>query len=191
MSELSYKIPPTPDVLTFISLAAAKKQLRLDAGHDFEDEEITGFIRAAVDEAERYMDGVIIERDITFGIAAWVEKLNLPVSPISVVKSIKYLKDGNTNYTTADSDQYGLYPFSDAYYQVLFKAVLREQVLADETPDAVRIETTAGWEVSGIPHDIKKAVLLLITDAYEYRGEKEIKINRSSRALLRPFKNFS
>ena len=85
---------------------------------------------------------------------------------------------------------YKFYDFGSGGQAVILKSVSHSIALEIETQDAIKIKCQIGWDKADIPDDVKKAVLLLITDAYEFRGEKELKLNRSSRNLLRPHKQF-
>tara|TARA_R110000772_G_scaffold153261_1_gene264236 strand:+ start:8052 stop:8984 length:933 start_codon:yes stop_codon:yes gene_type:complete len=85
---------------------------------------------------------------------------------------------------------YKLYPYDDTDFRVVFKEAARSILLEAEIDDAVKITASVGWAAADVPSAIKSAALLLIGDFYEFRSEKEIKLNRSSRNLLRPFKYF-
>lgn len=187
--EVTYNIPNYTGNDEVVSLADAKLQLRVT--HDYEDTEIQGFIDAAVAEAESYIGGIILQRTITFGLENWVDRFDFPVGPAKEVISVKYLKSGNVNYTTADVETYKLYAFGKNKHQLILKSAITGFSLEDETLDAVKIEATIGYLGADIPLDIVQSVKLILTDLYEFRGEKEIKLNRSSRNLLRPYKHWA
>ena len=185
---VTYTLTPPPAGVNLISLADAKKQLRIE--HSYEDTEIQGFIDAAIAEAESYLGTVILKRNIVFGLEDWSERFDFPIGPIGQIDSLKYLKSVNTTYTTAPVDQYKVYNFGSTKSQLIIKKILRVANLKKETLDAIKIDATVGYDLINVPGNILQAVKLILTDFYEFRGDREIKINRSSRNLLRPFKYF-
>jgi len=199
--EITYNIPEydneAQNAVEVVSLIDAKKQLRLmddDSDPDFwehEDSVIQSCINSAVSEAEKYMSRTLQPREMVFGLSEWEKNVVFPAGPVTEVTSVAYLKEGDTEYTTLDPDLWKLYNFGDNKDVLLIKQAGRTETLEPETLDAVKITATIGYEDGKIPEDIIKAVKLILTDAYEYRGEKEVKPNRSSRALLRPYKQWA
>jgi len=187
--ETTYTIPKYTGNDEVVTLDDAKLQLRVE--HDHEDVVIQGFIDAAIAEAESYIGGIILARAITFGLEDWVERFDFPIGPANVITAVKYQKSGNVTYTTAAADEYKLYAFGKNKHQLILKEAIRGYSLVDETLDAVQINANIGYELADIPEDIIQAVKLILTDLYEFRGEKEIKLNRSSRNLLRPYKHWA
>lgn len=184
----TYTIPGPPADTVLISLSDAKDQLRVE--HDFEDAEIQSYIDAAIAEAESYLGTVILKRNIVFGLENWTERFDFPLGPIGQIDSLTYLKATNTNYTTAPTDQYKVYNFGPAKSQIIIKESIRSNNLKEETLDAVKIDASVGYDLADVPQNIIQAIKLILTDYYEFRGDREIKLNRSSRNLLRPFKYF-
>ena len=187
--EPTYTIPKYAGNDEVVTLVEAKAQLRLD--HDYEDTEIQGFIDAAIKIAESYIGGIILSRDVEFGLEDWVERFDFPVGPASAVLTVKYQKSGNVTYTTAAETDFKLYAFGNNKHQLILKEAIRSFSLVTETLDAVKINATIGWLKADIPEDIIHAVKLILTDLYEFRGEKEVKLNTSSKNLLRPYKHWA
>ena len=181
--EATYIIPSAPIGVNLITLADAKKQLRIE--HDHEDTEIQGFIDAAIAEAESYLGTVILKRNIIFGLETWPDRFDFPLGPIDQIVNLKYLKASETNYITATSDLYNLYNFGSTRSQIVILESLRTQNLKANTLDAIKIEAHVGYDLADVPNNIIQAIKLILTDFYEFRGDKDIKLNRSSRNLLR------
>tara|TARA_R100000030_G_scaffold81782_1_gene64525 strand:- start:191 stop:757 length:567 start_codon:yes stop_codon:yes gene_type:complete len=186
--DITYNIPAYSGETQLITLAAAKKQLRIE--HDYEDTEIQGFIDAAIAEAESYLGKLLQPRDMVFGLPAWQTNTTFPIGPVTAVTSVDYLADGDEDTTNLATTGYKLYNFSGNKDVILIKEAIHSTTLEQETLDAVQITATVGYADGTVPKDIINAILLLITDKYEFRGEKETKQNRSSRNLLRPYKQW-
>lgn len=186
--ELVYTIPPYTGDVKVISLAQAKKQLRIE--HEYEDAEIADFIEMAIAEAQNYMGRLLRPQEITFGVKGWQKDNVFPLGPVTAVTGVGYLKSGEEQHTALVITGYKLYNFGKNKDLLLIKEAAYSFQLELETLDAVQITATVGYEDGEVPKDIINAVLLLLTDKYEYRGEKETKTNRSSRNLMRPYKQW-
>jgi uncharacterized phiE125 gp8 family phage protein len=191
--DYTIQIDDPAEGLALITLAQAKKQLRIE--HDYEDEEILGFIESAVAEAESYLGAKLLSRTAVFGFPYWQKNTTFPMGPVSAVTEVSYLEKGHAERrvldNTADAD-YKLYNYGDNKDVLLIKAEYSSLSLEQDTPDAVLMTVTVGYETPAkVPKDIKSAIKLILTDLYEYRGDREIKMNRSSRNLLRPYKRWA
>lgn len=186
---ITYNIPKNSGDNPVITLDQAKDHLRIE--HTEEDEEIQGFVNSALAEVESFLGGPVVERTgVEFGLSCWRTNIKFPTGPVTEITSVKYLKSGNTNYTTLDAEYYKLYNFGNTTQQITIREAGQSDTLEEDTLDAVKIIAKVGWATVDVPEDIRKAMLLIIDDAYTFRGEKELKINRSSRNLLRPYKQF-
>lgn len=185
---ITYTIPAYDGADVVVSLVDAKEQLRIE--HDYEDDFVQDCIDAAVAEVESYIGGPILERTVIFGISDWRLHVNFPTGPVTAVDSVEYLPNDAESYSTLASTNWKLYNFGVNTQQLLIKTAAHSETLEEETLDAIKITATVGWAAAAIPSDIIKAVKLLLTDAYEFRGERELKLNRSSRNLLRNYKQF-
>lgn len=186
--KVNYKIPAYSGAGEVVSLEDAKLQIRIE--HDYEDTEVQGFIDAAVAEAESYLGGPILEREVVFGIPDWQLRTDFPSGPVTAITSVEYLASGDESYTTLAATNYKLYNFGTTHQQLIIKSAAHSTTLEEETDDAIQITATVGWPEAEIPQDIINAVKLLLTDKYEYHGEKELKMNRSSRTLLRAYRQY-
>ncbi len=186
---VTYNIPAYSGGDEVITLIEAKAHLRIT--HDDEDTEIQAFIDSAVSEAESYMGGPILQRTgVVFGISGWRLHTKFPTGPVTAITEVSYLVADADDYVELDAEYYKLYNFGTTSQQITIREVAHTPSLEEDTLDAVRITATIGWTAATLPDAIKKAVLLMIDDAYTFRGEKELKMNRSSRNLLRPYKQF-
>lgn len=186
--DITYTIPAYNGEDEVISLADAKLQLNIE--HDYEDGKIQGFIDDAIAEVESYINGPILERSVVFGLSNWMRKVEFPTGPVTAVSSVEYYADGAGDYATLGTTAYKLYNFGKTRSQLLIKEVAENNTLEDENMEAVKITAVVGWAADEIPGDIIKAVKLILTDAYEFRGDKDFKISTSSRNLLRTYRQF-
>lgn len=190
--DYTIQIDDPADGLALITLAQARKQLRIE--HDYEDEEIEGFIEAATAEAESYLGAKLLSRTVVFGFPYWQKNTTFPLGPVSAVTEVAYLEKDAADHLVLDNTDdagYKLYNYGNNKDVLLIKAEYNNLTLAPDSPDAVKISCTIGYATPAkVPKDIKSAIKLILTDLYEYRGDREIKINRSSRNLLRPYKRW-
>lgn len=185
---VTYNIPVYDGALKVLTLEEAKRQLRIE--HDYEDQEIEAFINEAVAEAESYIGALLLPRAVTFGVSAWKKDNTFPIGPVTAVTGVSYSDDTDESFELQVSE-YKLYNFGGNKDVLLIKDSARENTLISDTPDAVKITATVGYAEGTIPKDVIRAVKLILTDAYEFRGDRETKINRSSRNLLRPYKRWA
>lgn len=156
-----------------ITLAEAQTHLKVNG----EDTYLTSLIITARMMMERYLNRSLILQTWKGYSNCWSMKFCLPYPPLLAVASVKYYNiDGNlitlsnTDYWVNNADQPGsvqmVYDFSPPELQY-------------GRPNAIEIEYTAGYAVTGtddekraaVPAPIKHGLKVLLTDMHEHRGQ--------------------
>lgn len=164
-----------------VTLAEAKAQLRLDTT-DFDDYIEDFLIPAAREWCENYLNSTIVastERTETLdAFPAW--EIDLPDGPVTSVTTISYVDTDGNNQTFTDfilskdriTPSYG-----------------NEWPATRDQIGAVTITYEAGR--STVPVSIKQAILILITDLFEFRTvtmEMQRYENPAAERLLYPYR---
>jgi uncharacterized phiE125 gp8 family phage protein len=186
MSAFYYPIThPSPEVM---SNATAKKQLKMeDLDHD--DTFIDECVEAAIDEAESYCNINIRERKFTVKFTAWQQDFEFKEQYIQSIDSVKY-KDENSDEQTLATSKYELLP-KDKYAQIVhFKEFDDLPTTKTLINDAVTMTVTVGYATGTVPKGLLQGIKLLVSDNYDYRGERESKYNTTSRKKLEPYKYY-
>ncbi len=169
-----------------VTLTEAKAHLRVSDTAD--DTYITAIIKAAREQAERFVNGAIVTQTLTGKLDQFFNEISLPSGPIAGITSISYIDtDGETQ--TVDSSIYTL----DAPQRRILLAYNQEWPDTRCQKNAVTVVFTAGVAVADVPQSIKQAILLLVGEMYENREETVIGVSASrlsltAERLLQPFK---
>lgn len=176
----------TPGTATdVVTLAKAKKHLRIEASFTEEDDLIQDYIDTAVTNAENYIGGHIIDKNMVIKMTGFDNPLVFEAFPVKEVASVKYFEAGNDTEQTMPETDYVLNSESQKRFAVRFKNTLPE---VQDRPDAVTVTISLG--MTTIDKPIASAVLLMVADLYERRedrGEVNVTVAMS---LLRPYKKF-
>ncbi len=171
--------PPAKEVWT---LSEVKNYLKVDISAD--DTLITTLLQSAREVAERYLNQALITQTITEKL----DRLNSPVlylsvSPVIAVSSFQYADSQNTTQTYNSSN----------YVVDTFEKPARLSVAYGKTwptlygnINDVTITYTAGYstEPSGVPMQIRQAVLMMVADGYDNREDYIKKLPTASEYLL-------
>lgn len=175
-------LPETPNVI--VTLAKAKLQLRIDALFTTEDDLIQDYINAAIATSEQYLNADIISKTLVIKLDGFQSKLAFDTYPVREITSVKYFVD-NVETTMPATDYY--ITLDNKQSTLIFK----EQPTTDERFDAVTITATIGFESAAhVPHPIKQAILLQISDMYERREDRPEMITTAAQALMRPYRKY-
>lgn len=164
------------------TLSEVKNYLKVDTSAD--DTLITTLLQSAREVAERYLNQALITQTITEKL----DRLNSPViylsvSPVISVSSFQYADSQNTTQTYNASN----------YIVDTFEKPARLSVAYGKTwptlygnINDVTIIYTAGYntEPSGVPMQIRQAVLMMIADSYDNREDYVKKLPTASEYLL-------
>lgn len=180
----------TAGTLEVVSLAEAKKQLRLEDSFTDEDDLIQSYIDAAVTDCENFIGGHIIPGELVLNYDKFETPVVFEAFPLKSVTEVKYFKDGTE--VTLDSSKYALTKQNEKVYQLRFKGDLPD---ADKQFDAVKITIACGFKNDVIPKPIKQAIKMMVSKMYEYREDYFQNnvfnmTNSPAYGLLRPYKKY-
>jgi uncharacterized phiE125 gp8 family phage protein len=145
-----------------LSLADAKLFLRVDS--DAEDSLITDLIKVAVEHVQNHTGQLLDEvDDVVIWAEDW-ETLQIPIAPITSIKSIQYYDESNTLQTLA-SNLYWMQEGESVSPQIRFDLPLPD--LYDERTHRIKIIADVGFAV--IPSELKHAVRLMMSQYYDVR----------------------
>lgn len=169
---------PALSPLEPVSLTEAKMHLRLAtteadaAAYTTEDNDLIRMIIAAREQAEAETWRTLIYQTKTHYLQAWPSKrfIELPGPPLQSVTGVYYTLDGESE-ATFDSGDYSVDTVSEPGRIVLnVDESWPTGTLAASNP--IRITYTAGYTIpDDVPAAIKSAILLILGDLYEHRGE--------------------
>jgi uncharacterized phiE125 gp8 family phage protein len=175
----------------FVTLAQAKAQLRIEESFNDEDALIAGYIDAATEAAQDYLNKRLFKGVLTFECSEFKDPFVFTQSDESdTVESVEYYaKDGDSVTLTPIADtEYKLRRNSTVNCkEIKFKSAFPAAEVRD---DAVVITINQGFEVADLPKPIFQAILLMITSMYEKREDMAEAYTKSSHALLRAYRNF-
>ena len=176
-----------------ITLAEAKAHCRVD--HSDEDTLIASMITAAaqhLDGRRGYLGRCLMTQSWEYRVHAFPQcgVIELPFPPLLSVESVKYIDDAGVEQTLV-ADQYVVdSPTYNGEVRRAFDVVWPVARLEDY---AVRIAFTAGFgDASAVPQPIKAAMLMIIRQLYDKRGDDGdagvITIPATARWLLGPYR---
>lgn len=170
--------------LAVVTLAQAKKQLRIEEDFTDEDDLIQSYIDASVELSEKFIGGHILPKIMTIKADAFQNPLVFEAFPLKEVTSIKYFDADDVGHTMPSSD-YVLTRDSEKVFRIRFKNTLPDIA---KRFDAVTYEIKVG--MATVPNPIKQAVKLQISDMYERREDRVEVVRTASASLLRPYKKY-
>jgi len=180
----------TPSALTVVTLAQARKQLRIEDSFTDEDDLIESYIDAAVANCENFIGGHIIPGDLVITYDRFESPVIFEAFPLKTITTVKYFIDDVE--TTLDSAAYVLTKQSEKVYKLRFK---EDTPTTDERFDAVTITVACGFAGNVIPKPIIQAIKMMVSQMYEYREDTFQNnvfnmTNSPAYALLRPYKKY-
>lgn len=170
---------------TVLSLAKAKKHLKVDELMIQEDDLIQDYIDAAVTNAENYIGGNITDKNIIFKCDAFTSPFIFEAFPIKSITSVKYFKPGEEDEKTLDATNYALTSQNFKTQVIRFKTDLPA---VEKRFDAVTITVKVGMETVDKP--IITAIMLMVGDMYERREDRVEVVSTAAMSYLRPYKKF-
>lgn len=178
---MGWKVTTKP-VKEIYTLQEVKDYLRVD--DNAEDTLISTLITASREAAENYLNQALISQTITEKLDRLVDStIYLSVSPLISVTSFEY-KDSQDTTQTFPSSKYVVDTFQEPARIKL--AYSQSWPTTYGNINDVTITYTAGYdtEPSGVPANIKQAILLMIGDAYDNRQDYVKKLPTASQYLL-------
>jgi uncharacterized phiE125 gp8 family phage protein len=153
-----------------ITTADAKQHLRVDYAATADNTEIDNMIQAATAQVEVFCNRACMPTVYEFHLTGFPKGgIVLPVSPVSVITSVKYYSNATTQVTMAAGD----------YYYNIHEEPTKIRFTNGYTPlayeyrfDAVTVRFTAGYtDAASVPKNLRQAILLMLADLYENRSD--------------------
>jgi hypothetical protein len=175
-------------VTVCVTLATAKKHLKLGSGVHPEDDLVQGYIDAATADRQNFINRSVDTRDFIMEVSQF-ESVNFAVNyDNDEVAEIKYYVPGESELTTLPVENYKVRPGTVVGTKTI---TFINAPATEKRNDAVIITVKQGWVTADVPKPFKQAVLLVLADMYERRENPgEIGYNRSADALVRPYRKY-
>lgn len=180
-----------------VTLAEFKAQAKIEDEVTDEDALLQAYLRAAVEEVERYARLALITQtwEQTFPVFPKKLGLTLDVKPVQAVESVEYLDAGEVSQTL-DTSVYRVAGIgADKSYPKIHLGDSQSWPTVAEHPEAVRVTMTAGYgdDHNDVPELVRIAVLLTASTWHENREDlitgtifREMPL--ASKALLRDWR---
>lgn len=164
------------------TLSDVKNYLKVDTSAD--DTLITTLISAARQAAESYLNMALITQTVTEKL----DRLNSPtlylsVSPVISVSNFQYADSQNTTQTFA-STNYVVDTFSKPARLSLTYGNTWPTLYGNINDVTITYTAGFGTEASGVPTQIRQAMLMMIADSYDNREDYVKKMPTASQYLL-------
>ncbi len=184
---LNYNISVKTPQPEFVSLQKAKDHLKID--FVYEDQLISDYIGAALSAAEGYLGWFINNRDVVINSDRFLASFPVEYGPLlGDAFTVQYLDVNETNQTLSEGyeyqEYYGAKPMFYYDSEIPFPEVAKKS-------NAVKISYVAGVTITTLPKDVFSAILLIISDLYEFRTDRSEIINTRAMALMRPYRKVS
>jgi uncharacterized phiE125 gp8 family phage protein len=177
----------TPATLEIVSLAKAKKQLRLETSFTDEDDLIQAYIDAAVIASENFIGGHIQQKNMLITMDSFDSPIEFEAFPMQSITTVKYFPADGSAEATMDDTLYKLTKVNDKVFSLRFVNDVPEIA---ERFDAVTITIVVGFATNKTPKPILQAILLQVADMYERREDRSEVFGTTAMALLRPYKKY-
>lgn len=194
----------TPPASEPVTLVEAKAHLRIE--HTLDDTYITSIIKAAREYVEqvcwrgwvtqsvelkmnRFPDEVCLGSE-SYNFSVPVSKFELPFGKLATLTSVKYLDTAGVEQTMSPSD----YSVDDSSIPAkVYRGYGKSWPNTLPQWDAVRVLYDVGQVVNLIPTAVKQAILLLISQMYEFRtseltGTIVSPVQFAFSSLIQPFR---
>lgn len=150
-----------------------------------QDGQLEGCLRASLSAIEARIGKALFERRFALSLVAWhdPETHVLPIAPVRRIDSVKVITRAGTE-TLVDADAYSL---RQDDHRPMLEAAGR-QLPTPSQGGTIEVEFTAGFSAdwSGLPADLKQAVLILAGEIWAQNMDAERGIPFSVSVLLEP-----
>lgn len=168
-----------------VELATAKLNSNIE--HDQTDDYLQLLLDASIQEAETYTGRNLARLEgVKIGLESWSKEVLLHTSPVEVT-AVTY-KDKNGAEQTLAPTEYRVFFLDGRESLRLIKEPGELPDLDPNEPYPIEVEMTVGYGPTKCPADIKQAVLLIFSDNELFREDRPMKLGRSSRVKLRPYR---
>jgi uncharacterized phiE125 gp8 family phage protein len=181
VTNVQYTALPTATV----TLAQAKKHLRIEDSFTDEDELIQAYIDAAIENCENFTGGSIINKTMVMTMDAFDSPVLFEAFPLREITTVEYLAKETNAVVVLPVEKYRLTTQNAKCFSLRFLNDLPEIA---KNIEAVTVTVDLGYAT--IPKPIIQAIKLQIADMYERREDRSESITTASAALLRPYKKY-
>lgn len=169
-----------------VSVLQAKKQLKLDASDQSEDDLIEGYISAAIVDAENYTNTSIFEAKYLIEGAAFENNLAIKLNPAQSAV-ISYINTAGATVVLG-AENYRLRNLDSFQKEIYYKTFSALPAVKADTDNAVSILVTTGYTATTLPMAIYQAILLKVSNYYEQRNDGVEVLTKASENLLRNYR---
>jgi uncharacterized phiE125 gp8 family phage protein len=163
----SYEVVSGPNNLP-VTLEQVKEQLKID--YDTDDDLLTLYIEAATDLFQSYTNRILINTTFKTYFDCFRQSFELARSKLQSLVAFQYLVNGV--FTDVDSSIY--YVTNEVLYsRVYIPDPENFPTDKDDLYQSISIEFVAGYgdDSTDVPADIQSALLQVVADLYENRGD--------------------
>jgi uncharacterized phiE125 gp8 family phage protein len=172
-----------------ISLATARKQLQMESDFTEDDALISTYIDAAINEAEHFINSEISEKKFKVQGKSFSDAMAFNKHILQSVESIKYTPVIGAEETIA-AENYSIVNVDKYENQIEFAENFEYPAIKPYTPTAVKIEFTVGYPAGKVPKAIQKALLLMISQSYEFRTDTIKEKSTAAENTLQKFRRY-
>lgn len=175
-----------------ISLDEAKKNINIDLADSetVPDDLLQLYVDSATDEIENYTDRVFVDRTATIQLSEWVGKIELPVSPVRSVLGITFIDINGQDVDLDEGIDYRVLDYDNGMRTKILFLMSNFPELNNDGDMNISIQVQLGYLKSKMPGAVKRAALLIVSDAESYRGTANIGTNQSVHNVLRPYRKY-
>lgn len=166
-----------------ISLALAKKHLRVEDDYTDDDELIALYITAAENTIENFIERPLKTQTTIYTTNAFQDFVFERSAFNAEVEKIQYWESLESEPTELPKENYSVTKQNSETYKVAFKNVPENVV-------KVCVYITQGYDDKTLPAEIKHALLLLLTEAYDKRDNIPTVINTKAKSLVLPYRKW-
>ena len=175
------------EAMVIVSLAKAKKHLRIEASFVDEDDLIQGYVDAAIAASEDFIGGHFLEKDLVIKMDAFESPLIFEAFPLQSITSVKYFPSGGGDEVTMPATDYNLTSAHAKVYNLSFKGTTPQ---IEDRFDAITVNIKVGQAIGKTPKAVIQAILLQLADMYERREDRACVSATAAMSLLRPYKKY-
>lgn len=172
-----------------LPVAELSDHLRLSSGFaddGSQDAQLEGCLRSAMATIEARIGKVLVQRQYALTLTAWqsVESHALPVAPVVTVDSVKLIARGGAE-TPVDP---GRYVLRQDTHRPLIQGV--GTLPSPASGGSIEVVLTAGYgaDWSGVPADLKQALLGLAAEFYTLDPSAPRQLSPQVMALIEPYR---
>tara|TARA_R110002095_G_scaffold215343_1_gene209314 strand:- start:616 stop:1176 length:561 start_codon:yes stop_codon:yes gene_type:complete len=174
------------EIVTLQEFKAQLKEVEPTLSHP-EDALFQGYVDAAVEECEGYINRAIIVRKYKVLGKSFSEVIKNSLHTLQAIDSIEY-KDVSGNLQTLEAAAYSIERVDKFENKVVFRENFKLPEVQAYKPDAVQLFITVGFEP--LPKKIKQAVLLKAVAMDQMRGDYVKNKTTASERLLQSLKKY-